>query len=71
AVEEIMTTDIQAISTDTPVTDAADIVSERGFLALPVVEDSTLVGVVRTNRLINAVADEETRRMFKKAGFRV
>ncbi|MDG5758836.1 CBS domain-containing protein [Natronococcus sp. A-GB1] len=69
SVGEIMTTDIRTVSTDTPVADAADIVSERGFPALPVTDGSKIVGVVRTGDLIEAVEDEGTMSALRKAGF--
>ncbi|EMA36353.1 CBS domain-containing protein [Halobiforma nitratireducens] len=68
-VERIMTTDIRTVSTDTPVADAVDSISERGFPALPVTEDSRIVGVVRADELLEAVENEMTITALKKAGF--
>ncbi|ELY67885.1 CBS domain-containing protein [Natronobacterium gregoryi] len=69
AVEKIMTTDIQTVSTDTPIAAAVDTISERGFPALPVTEDSDIAGVVRADDLLETVENELTITALKKAGF--
>ncbi|ADD04057.1 CBS domain protein [Natrialba magadii ATCC 43099] len=69
SVGEVMASDIRTVSTDSPVADAVDIISEQGFPALPVVDGSKLVGVIRASDLIDAAEEEETLTALKKAGF--
>ncbi|WP_042244985.1 CBS domain-containing protein [Jejuia pallidilutea] len=51
-IEQVMQKDVVTISANTPIKEAAKILAEREFHALPVVEDSTLVGIVTTTDLL-------------------
>jgi CBS domain-containing protein len=54
AVEQWMTRKPATIAPDTGVRDARDLMLERGFRHLPVVEDGTLVGIVSLRDLFRA-----------------
>ncbi|PQV51168.1 acetoin utilization protein AcuB [Jejuia pallidilutea] len=51
-IEQVMQKDVVTISANTPIKEAAKILAEREFHALPVVEDGTLVGIVTTTDLL-------------------
>lgn len=55
SVSDMMTPDPIAVSTDTDVSDAARIISERGHNRLPVVDDGRLVGVVTRLDVLEAL----------------
>lgn len=52
SVEQVMVKDVVTINTETTIKEAAQILVERDFHALPVLEDSTLVGIVTTTDLL-------------------
>lgn len=53
SIEQVMTKDVETITSDTTVKDAAIILANRGFHALPVLEDGVLAGIVTTTDLLN------------------
>jgi CBS domain-containing protein len=56
AVKEVMTTDVVTTSPDTPLTEAACVMLERKIGALPVVENSKLVGLITESDFVALVA---------------
>lgn len=53
SIEEVMVKDVVTISTDTTIKEAAQILAEKEFHALPVLKDGALVGIVTTTDLLN------------------
>ena len=51
-IEQVMAKNIIAIPPYTSIKDAAELLTKKGFHALPVVEDSELVGIVTTRDLV-------------------
>ncbi|MEW4923679.1 CBS domain-containing protein [Algibacter sp. 2305UL17-15] len=51
-IEQVMAKDIVTITTDTTIKEAAKILSNREFHALPIVENGTLVGIITTRDLL-------------------
>ncbi|RQG96427.1 magnesium transporter [Natrarchaeobius chitinivorans] len=68
-VEDHMVTDLVTIDADADPEYAADEMAEREFPALPVVEDGVLVGVLRTDDMLEVVEEEATEDILKSAGF--
>ncbi|RQG92672.1 magnesium transporter [Natrarchaeobius halalkaliphilus] len=69
-VEDHMMTDLVTISADADPEHAADDMAERDFPALPVVDaDGFLVGVLRTDDMLEVVEEEATEDILKSAGF--
>lgn len=52
-IEQVMTKNLITVTSKTTVKEVAEILSEKEFHALPVVDDSVLVGIVTTTDLIN------------------
>ncbi|KGL58801.1 CBS domain-containing protein [Polaribacter sp. Hel1_85] len=52
SIEQVMAKEIIAIPPYTSIKDAAELLTKKGFHALPVVEDSELVGIVTTRDLV-------------------
>lgn len=52
SIEQVMDKRITAIPPYTSIKDAAELLTTKGFHALPVVEDSELVGIVTTRDLV-------------------
>ncbi|WP_142785350.1 CBS domain-containing protein [Changchengzhania lutea] len=52
-IEQVMVKNVETIGSDTPIKEAAEILSKRDYHALPVVDDETLVGMVTTTDLLN------------------
>ena len=52
SIEQVMAKNIVAVPPYTPIKDAAELLTKKGFHALPVVEDSELVGIVTTRDLV-------------------
>lgn len=52
-IEQVMVKDVVTISSETTIKEAAEILANREFHALPVVDDGTLVGIVTTTDLLN------------------
>ncbi|ELY90266.1 MgtE integral membrane protein [Natrialba hulunbeirensis JCM 10989] len=69
-VEEHMHTDLVTIDADADPEYAADEMAERDFPALPVVDtDDVLIGVLRTDDMLDVVEEEATEDIMKSAGF--
>ena len=52
SIEQVMTKDVVTVSSNTSIKEVAKILAEKEFHALPVVDDSILVGIVTTTDLI-------------------
>ncbi len=58
-IDEIMTRDVLAVSEDTEIGDAAEIIRTHDFLSLPVIDgEGRLVGAVRVDDLLDAALDQ-------------
>ncbi|WIV68620.1 magnesium transporter [Natrialbaceae archaeon AArc-T1-2] len=69
-VEDHMETDLYTIDADADPEFAVDEIVERDFPAMPVVDDEgVLVGVLRTDDMIEVVEEEATEDILKSAGF--
>lgn len=51
--EQVMTKNLISVSSDTTIKEVAEILAKNEFHALPIVDDSLLVGIVTTTDLIN------------------
>jgi CBS domain-containing protein len=56
--EQVMMRKVETISPDTTIRDAAEILSNREFHALPVVENGNLVGILTTTDLIKYLLEQ-------------
>ena len=52
-IEQVMVKDVVTVSSEMTIREVAQILAEREFHALPVVDDGTLVGIVTTTDLLN------------------
>lgn len=52
-IEQVMTKNLISVSSDTTIREVAEILAKNEFHALPIVNDSLLVGIVTTTDLIN------------------
>ncbi|GAA3609338.1 CBS domain-containing protein [Flavivirga amylovorans] len=52
-IEQVMTKNLVSVSSDTTIKEVAEILANNEFHALPIVDDSLLVGIVTTTDLIN------------------
>lgn len=52
-IEQAMVKDVVTITSETTIKEAAQILADREFHALPVVDNGTLVGIVTTTDLLN------------------
>lgn len=52
-IEQVMVKDVVTINSKTTIKEAAKILADREFHALPVVDNGTLVGIVTTTDLLN------------------
>lgn len=52
AIEQVMTKNVVTVNSSTTIKEVAEILAKEGFHALPVVDDSILVGIVTTTDLI-------------------
>lgn len=52
SIEQVMTKNLVSVSSNTTIKEVAEILAENEFHALPVVDDSILVGIVTTTDLI-------------------
>ena len=57
-IEQVMVKNVVEINSETTIKDAAKILAEREFHALPVVDDGNLVGIVTTTDLLNYFIDQ-------------
>ncbi|WP_372756755.1 CBS domain-containing protein [Mariniflexile sp.] len=53
SIEQVMTKNIISITSKTTIKEAAEILAKKEFHALPVVDDSILIGIVTTTDLLN------------------
>tara|TARA_R110002050_G_scaffold171113_2_gene303149 strand:+ start:88334 stop:88747 length:414 start_codon:yes stop_codon:yes gene_type:complete len=53
SIEQAMTKDVETIDSETTITQATQILANRGFHALPVVDNGILTGIVTTTDLLN------------------
>jgi len=53
SIEQVMTKNLVSVSSKTTIKEVAEILAKNEFHALPVVDDSNLVGIVTTTDLIN------------------
>ncbi len=61
---DVMTTDVVVVSPDTPAREAARLLADRGFTALPVVDDAGwLVGIVSEDELLRDRLPQDPRRL--------
>ncbi|WOD44354.1 CBS domain-containing protein [Hwangdonia lutea] len=51
-IEQVMTKNLVSVTSDTSIKEVAEILAQKEFHALPVVDDSILVGIVTTTDLI-------------------
>ncbi|MCJ8289981.1 MAG: CBS domain-containing protein [Crocinitomicaceae bacterium] len=56
--EQVMAKKIVSISSDTTIKEAAEILSEKEFHALPVVDNGELTGIATTTDMINYLLDQ-------------
>jgi len=52
-IEQVMVKDVVTISSETTIKEASEILADREFHALPVVDEGALVGIVTTTDLLN------------------
>jgi CBS domain-containing protein len=52
SIEQVMAKDLECVTSKKTIREVAEILAEKEFHALPVVDDSTLVGIVTTTDLI-------------------
>lgn len=57
-IEQVMAKNIVSVNSSTTIKDVAEILSEREFHALPVVDKDKLVGIVTTTDLINYLLEQ-------------
>lgn len=58
SLEQVMVRDLVTVSPDTSIKEVAEILAQREFHALPVVEGDLLVGIVSTTDLIKYLIDQ-------------
>lgn len=57
-IEQVMAKNLVKVSPQTTIKEVAEILSEKEFHALPVVDENELVGIVTTTDLINYLLDQ-------------
>ena len=57
-IEQVMASNVVSVASDTTIKEVAEILSQREFHALPVVDNNKLVGIVTTTDLINYLLDQ-------------
>ncbi|WP_282079001.1 CBS domain-containing protein [Aquimarina algiphila] len=57
-IEQVMAKNLVSVNSDTTIKEVAEILSEREFHALPVIDNGKLVGIVTTTDLINYLLDQ-------------
>lgn len=57
-IEQVMAKNIISVEVDTTIKEVAEILAKKEFHALPVLDDSKLVGIVTTTDLINYLIDQ-------------
>ena len=58
SIEQVMVKNVTQVSPDTTIKEVAEVLAEREFHALPVVEDGELVGIVTSTDLINYLLEQ-------------
>lgn len=58
AIEQVMAKNVVQVSSQTTIKEVAEILSQKDFHALPVVDNNELVGIVTTTDLINFLLDQ-------------
>jgi len=58
SISQVMTKNIQSIAPHTTIREAAQMLVDREFHALPVVEEGALVGIVTTTDLVKYLLDQ-------------
>ena len=58
SIEQVMAKDLVSVTSKTTIREVAEILAEKEFHALPVVDDSILVGIVTTTDLIKYLLDQ-------------
>ena len=58
SLEQVMTKNIVSVSSDTTIKDAAEILSQKEFHALPIVDNGELTGIATTTDMINYLLDQ-------------
>jgi len=58
AIEQVMAKSVVSVSSDTTIKEAAEILTQHEFHALPVVDDGELVGIVTLTDLIQFLLDQ-------------
>ncbi|WP_242117673.1 CBS domain-containing protein [Aestuariivivens sediminicola] len=57
-IEQVMTKNVVTVTSNTSIKEVAEILSEREFHALPVVDDSILVGIVTTTDMMKYMLNQ-------------
>lgn len=52
SIEQVMTKDVETINSETSIKETTKILANRGFHALPIVDDGILIGIVTTTDLL-------------------
>ncbi|MDG1730635.1 MAG: CBS domain-containing protein [Algibacter sp.] len=52
-IEQVMAKDVETVASDTSIKNVAQILADREFHALPIVDNGSLVGIVTTTDLLN------------------
>ena len=58
SIEQVMAKNLTSVTSNTTIKETAEILAEREFHAIPVVDDSKLVGIVTTTDLIQFLLDQ-------------
>ena len=67
-IAELMTTDVVSVKPDADQEAVARLVSRRNLLAIPVVDDDELIGVITVDHVIDVLEQEATEDMYNMAG---
>ncbi len=65
---EIMNPNVISVTTDTDQGEVAHVVSKYNFLAVPVVDNNTLVGIVTVDDIIDVIREEASEEFLQMAG---
>ncbi len=58
SIEQVMAKNLVSVNSDTTIKEVAEILSKKEFHAIPVVDNSELVGIVTTTDLINFLLEQ-------------
>ncbi len=70
-IADVMDTDVISVSVHDDQEEVAQALERYGFLALPVVEDENLVGIVTFDDVISAIEEETTEDIFRQSGISI